>query len=261
MAACRPSTKGSRACGLNSVRRRYSRRSGAQNFDRAAQLIEEAAHAKSLSGAKLLQLREELRRRHEESDIANFVKLIGARLQQDKVITPRNDSAAYYLAMARAAGAGAAALQPQSQEIYRRLTAMLHAAIDQRRFADADRMIADMRADGVGPATVAALQHDLNAARGAQSAALPERVQYVDAGSVQAQVVEQAQALLDAAAASPQVPEVAEASLTRVKASPSITRPMRCARTSKAGWNFRIWSRGRQSGRHLGARLEPGGVF
>ncbi len=109
----------------------------AQNFDRAAQLIDEAARSKSLNSAKLTQLRDELRRRHEEFETANFVKLIDTRLQQDKLIEPRNDSAVYYLLQARAAGASAAALQPQSQEIYRRLTQAAHAAIDQRRFADA----------------------------------------------------------------------------------------------------------------------------
>jgi TonB family protein len=152
----------------------------AQNFDRAAQLIDEAARTKSLSGAKLAQLRDELRRRHQESDVANFVKLIDTRLQQDKLVEPRNDSAAYYLIQARAAGASAAALQPQSQEIYKRLTQAEHAAIEQRRFADADRLLADLRAYGVPAGTIASLQHDLGTARSQQAAAAPEQPQYLD---------------------------------------------------------------------------------
>jgi TonB family protein len=152
----------------------------AQNFDRAAQLIDEAARSKSLSNAKLAQLRDELRRRHEEFETVNFVKLIDTRLQQDKLTEPRNDSAAYYLLQARAAGASAAALQPQSQEIYRRLTQAAHAAIDQRRFADADRLLADLHGYGVPAATIANLQRDLGAARNAQAAAVPEQPQYLD---------------------------------------------------------------------------------
>jgi len=152
----------------------------AQNFDRAAQLIDEAARSKSLNSAKLTQLRDELRRRHEEFETANFVKLIDTRLQQDKLIEPRNDSAVYYLLQARAAGASAAALQPQSQEIYRRLTQAAHAAIDQRRFADADRLLGDLHTDGVPAATIANLQRDLGAARSAQAAAVPEQPQYLD---------------------------------------------------------------------------------
>jgi TonB family protein len=152
----------------------------AQNFDRAGQLIDDATRAKSLSPAKLTQLRDELRRRHEEADIGNFMKLIDARLQQDKILEPRNDSAAYYLGQARAAGASAASLQPQIQELDRRLAQTVRADIDQRRFADADRFLAELHGSGVPATTVAALQHDLDAARGAQAAAAPQQPQYLD---------------------------------------------------------------------------------
>jgi TonB family protein len=152
----------------------------AQNFDRAAQLIEDAARTKSLGNAKLAQLRDELRRRHEEFDIANYLKLIDTRLQQDKLVEPRNDSAAYYLSQARAAGASAAALQPPAQEIYRRLVQAARAAIDQRHFSEADRWIADMHTYSATPSVIATLQRDLNAARSQQTAAAPEQPQYLD---------------------------------------------------------------------------------
>jgi TonB family protein len=152
----------------------------AQNFDRAGQLIDEATRAKSLSPAKLTQLRDELRRRHEEADIGNFVKLIDARLQQDKLIEPRNDSAAYYLGQARASGATAASLQSQIQELDRRLSQTLRADIDQRRFLDADRFLAELHGSGVPAATVAALQHELDGARSAQAAPAPQLPQYLD---------------------------------------------------------------------------------
>jgi TonB family protein len=152
----------------------------AQNFDRAAQLIDDAARTKSLGNAKLTQLRDELRRRHQEADIANFAKLIDTRLQQDKLIEPRNDSAAYYLLQARAAGASAAALQAQSQEIYKRLAQTGRAAIDQRRFADADRLLADLHTYGAPATTIASLQHDLNTARAQQVPAAPEQPQYLN---------------------------------------------------------------------------------
>jgi protein TonB len=152
----------------------------AQNFDRAAQLIDEAARTKSLNTAKVTQLRDELRRRRQEFDIANFAKLIDTRLQQDKLTEPRNDSAAYYLTQARTAGASAAALQPQSQELYKRLAQAEHAAIEQRRFADADRLLADLHTYGAPAATIASLQHDLAAAHTQQTPAAPEQPQYLD---------------------------------------------------------------------------------
>jgi TonB family protein len=147
----------------------------AQSFDRAAQLIDEAARSKSLNAVKLTQLRDELRRKHQEFDSANFVKLIDTRLQQGKLSEPRNDSAVYYLNQARAAGATTAALQPQAQEISKLLSQTVRAAIEQKRFGDADRLIADLRGYGVSTSTVAGLQRELGVARGQQVAAeLPQ---------------------------------------------------------------------------------------
>ena len=151
----------------------------AQNFDRAAQLIDDATRAKSLNSARLAQLRDELHRRRAEFDIANFMKLADTRLQQDKLTEPRNDSAAFYLAQARASGATLAVLQPQFQEFYKRMTQSFHAAIDQRRFSDADRLLADLHTAGAPLVTVAGLQHDLAAAR-QPTVAAPEQPQYLD---------------------------------------------------------------------------------
>ena len=152
----------------------------AQNFDRAALLLDEAARSKSLSNAKVAQLRDELRRRHEEADAANFLKLIDTRLQQDKLTEPRNDSAAYYLTQARAAGVSVTALQPLSQEISRRLLQSARTAIDQRRFTDADRLLVDLHSVGAATAAIAGLQHDLIAARSQQSAPAAGQPQSLD---------------------------------------------------------------------------------
>jgi len=124
-------------------------------------------------------MRTELRRRHQEFDIENFVKLIDIRLQQDKLIEPSGDSAVYYLGQARADGARAVALQGRSQEINKRLAQTVRAAIDQKRFTDADRLLADLRGYGVPASTVAGLQHELAAARAPQAAA-PAQPNYLD---------------------------------------------------------------------------------
>jgi len=87
-----------------------------------------------------------------------------------------NDSAAYYLFRA-GPRVQRAALQPQSQEIYRRLTQAAHCAIDQRRFAT--RIGCSPTAtDGVPAATIANLQRDLGRAAvpsrgGSRTAAVP----------------------------------------------------------------------------------------
>ena len=137
----------------------------AQNFDRATQLIDEAARARMLTGAKLTQLRDEVRRRREQFDSGRLVALIGTRLQQDRLLDPHNDSAAFYLDEARQTGISSAALQAQNQEFIKRAMQAARSAIDQRRYGDADRYLTELRNCGAAVPAVAALQHDLTAAR------------------------------------------------------------------------------------------------
>ncbi len=151
----------------------------AQNFDRAAQLIDEAARAKSLPPAKLAQLRDEVRRRRDELEVARLLKLVDARMQQDHLIDPRNDSAIYYLDQAKQAGAAAPALQNPTQELLKRLTQMAHTGIQQHNFNDVDRIIAEMRGMGAPPAGITSLQRELTLARNPQ-AQKPDQPQYLE---------------------------------------------------------------------------------
>jgi TonB family protein len=163
----------------------------AQSFDRAAQLIDDAARSKALNPLKITQLRDELRHKHQEFDVANFVKLIDTRLQQDKLTEPRNDSAVYYLNQARAAGATSASLQPQTQEINRQLSQTVRAAIEQKRFGDADKLIGELRGYGVPTSTVAGLQHEVGVARGQQAAAaLPQYAELAQSRLTQGKLIE-----------------------------------------------------------------------
>lgn len=152
----------------------------AQNFDRASQLIDEAARTKALPAAKLAQLRDEVHRRRDEFETARLLKLVEARLQQDHVIEPRNDSAVYYFDQAKQAGASGALLQTQAQDLYKRLTQMGHAAIQQHNFADADRVVAEMRSTGMSQGSLNAMQRELTAARNQVVAQKPEQPQYLD---------------------------------------------------------------------------------
>lgn len=152
----------------------------AGNFDRASQLIDEAARAKSLPPAKLAQLRDEVRKRRDDADQARVLKLIDTRLQQDRLIDPRNDSAAYYLEQAKQAGAPAGTLQTQSQELEKRLLADTQRLIDQRRFPDADRYLNELRNLGASGAALSNLQQNLAAARAQSSQQKPDQPQYLD---------------------------------------------------------------------------------
>jgi protein TonB len=137
----------------------------AQNFDRATQLIDQAARAKSMSDSKIAQLREALRRHLADSDVSRLLALLDARLQQDQLLDPANDSAVVYFAQARKAGAITSDLQPRGRELVRRLIQDAHKAIDERRIGDADRITAALRSLGTPPATIAELQRDAGAVR------------------------------------------------------------------------------------------------
>ena len=140
----------------------------AQNFDRAAQLIEQAARAKSLSEPKLEQLRDDLRRHRSDSDVSRILGLVDARLQQDQLIDPPNDSAAFYLSEARKAGAAPSDLQPRGRELIKVLTQRAQTAIEQRRLADAEHIAASLRSLGAPLSTIAGLQRDIGGMRAQQ---------------------------------------------------------------------------------------------
>ena len=141
----------------------------AKNFDRATQLLDEAARAKSLNGAKLNQLREELRRRQAESDVAQILKLLATRTQQERLLEPHEDSAVYYLQQARDAGASAADLQQPSQALSKKLMQAARAALDQHRLSEAERLLGEARNAGAAPKALAGLQRDFDGARESQA--------------------------------------------------------------------------------------------
>jgi TonB family protein len=152
----------------------------AQNFDRATQLIDEAARTKALPPAKLAQLRDEVHHRRDDFEIARLLKLVDTRIQQDHLLEPRNDSALYYLDQAKQAGAGAAAMQGETQDVLKRLVQMGHNAIQQKNFSDADRVLTEMHGMAAPPAAIASLQRDLTQARSQPAAQKPEMPQYLE---------------------------------------------------------------------------------
>ncbi|HEY0746674.1 MAG TPA: energy transducer TonB [Steroidobacteraceae bacterium] len=152
----------------------------AQNFDRATQLIDEAARSKSLSAAKIAQLRDEVRRRRDDFEAVRLLKLVEARIQQDHVIDPRGDSAIYYLDQAKQAGASGPSLQAQAQELSKRLVQMARAAIQQHNYNEGDRILTEMRAMGASQGSVNSVQRELTLGRNQQAAQKPDMPQYLD---------------------------------------------------------------------------------
>jgi protein TonB len=153
----------------------------AQNFDRAAQLIDQAARNRAVGDPKLNQLREELRQRRAGTDDTRLLALIDTRMQQGQLTDPPNDSAVFYLSQARKTGATSTALQAQFRELSRRLMLAARAAIAQQHLDDADRFAADLRSIGVPLSQVAGLQREIGVARAQRAAAAaPEPPRFAD---------------------------------------------------------------------------------
>jgi TonB family protein len=152
----------------------------AQNFDRATQLIDEAARTKALPAAKLAQLRDEVRKRRDDFEVSRLLKLVDARMQQDHVIDPHNDSAVYYLDQAKQAGAAGPALQGQTQEVLKRLTQMARTAMQQHNFNDVDRILTELHGAGAPQAAINSLQRDLALARNSLAAQKSDQPQYLE---------------------------------------------------------------------------------
>ena len=152
----------------------------AQNFDRATQLIDEAARTKALPAAKLAQLRDEVHKRRDDFEVSRLLKLVDARMQQDHVIDPHNDSAVYYLDQAKQAGAAGPALQGQAQEVVKRLTQMARTAMQQHNFNDVDRILTELHGAGAPQAAINSLQRDLTLARNSFAAQKSDQPQYLE---------------------------------------------------------------------------------
>ncbi len=160
----------------------------AQNFDRAAQLIDQASRSRSIGESKLGQLREDMRRRRADSDDSR---------------------------------------QAESRELARRLMLAARADIAQLKFDEADRLAAKLRSIGVPLLQVAGLQHDIAMARAQQAAAAapePPARAAPDASQTDSQAASLPEpaappGIPSAAGAAPAggPKEVAEASLTRTR--------------------------------------------
>jgi protein TonB len=152
----------------------------AGNYDRASALIDEAGRAKSLTPPQLAQLRDDLKRRQGESDADRFIKTAQARVQQEHLLDPANDSAAHYFALASKAGPGSPALAAAMHEYGQHLMLAARSAIDQHRLDEADRLLAEAQLCDLSPGSLADLQHAAAGARTALTGEQHEQSRLID---------------------------------------------------------------------------------
>jgi len=97
-----------------------------------------------------------------------LIKTALARVQQDRLIDPSNDSAAHWFTLAKKDGNSSAALTAAIHDFAQRLIQAARTAIEQNRLTDADRLLNEAKLRDAPAAAIAELQLDVAAARSQQ---------------------------------------------------------------------------------------------
>jgi len=134
----------------------------AQSFDRAQQLMRQAQQAQSVPQDVLARVREELGRRQAESELTDTLKLLQTRLQQGRLVEPENDSAKYYLGVARRKpnAANNTQLQSLAQDLTRAILQEARAAAGRQQSAEVDRWLGEARELGASARDIQAVQRE-----------------------------------------------------------------------------------------------------
>jgi periplasmic protein TonB len=136
----------------------------AQNFDRAATLLESAQKDALLPPAQIAQLTKDLESKRRSATVGRLAASAEARLSSGRLVTPTGDSAKESIAALREAGASNELVNRLNNDLNQRLLA---AARDAAAKGDQAAMQANLNAardNGVSAASLNAAQRDITAA-------------------------------------------------------------------------------------------------
>ncbi|HEX4267287.1 MAG TPA: energy transducer TonB [Steroidobacteraceae bacterium] len=135
------------------------------NADRAAALLRQVQQSGAIPAAQLATWRAQLSHLQQADKVQSLASLVLDRIRSDELTSPAGDSAEAYLSQLRAAAPSAPATQ-------RAASALVDAFFGKARqntlsgdTSDAERWLADARANGASAADVAAFQRQLTSAQ------------------------------------------------------------------------------------------------
>jgi TonB family protein len=143
---------------------------GAQNFERAATLLESAEKDSLLPPAQIAQLKRDLDSKRKSFNVSRLVSNAEARLNSGRLVTPNGDSAKDAIQSLRDAGASNELLSRLNNDLNQRL---LNAARDAASKGDQGTMqdmLKAARDNGVSAASISAAQREMTAAAAKQKA-------------------------------------------------------------------------------------------
>jgi protein TonB len=136
----------------------------AQNFDRAATLLEAAQKDALLPPAQIAQLSKELESKRRSVTISRLVASAESRLNSGRLVTPADESAKDAIQGLREAGASAELVGRLNADLNQRLLAAARDAAARGDQAAVQLNLNAARENGVSAATLSAAQRDITAA-------------------------------------------------------------------------------------------------
>ncbi len=136
----------------------------AQNFDRAATLLEAAQKDALLPPAQIAQLSKDLDSKRRAATIGRLVASAEARLANGRLVSPSDDSAKDSIAALKEAGASSDLLNRLNNDLNQRLLAAARDAATKGDQAGMQSMLNAARDNGVSAAALNAAQRDITAA-------------------------------------------------------------------------------------------------
>jgi protein TonB len=136
----------------------------AQNYDRAAALLESAQKDALLPPAQIAQLNKELESKRRSSTIARLVASAESRLSNGRLVTPSGESAKDAIAGLREAGASNDLVGRLNADLNQRLLAAARDAASRGDQAAVQANLTAARENGVSAAALNAAQRDITAA-------------------------------------------------------------------------------------------------
>jgi TonB family protein len=136
----------------------------AQNFDRAASLLESAQKDALLPPAQIAQLTKELESKRRSATISRLVASAESRLANGRLVTPNDESAKDSIAALREAGASNELVNRLNNDLNQRLLAAARDAATKGDQAAMQAMLNAARDNGVSAAALNAAQRDITAA-------------------------------------------------------------------------------------------------
>ncbi|HTU66962.1 MAG TPA: TonB family protein [Steroidobacteraceae bacterium] len=136
----------------------------AQNFDRAATLLEAAQKDALLPPAQIAQLGKDLESKRRSATIGRLVASAEARLSSGRLVTPAGDSAKESIAALKDAGGSNDLVNRLNNDLNQRLLAAARDAAGKNDQAGMQAMLNAARDNGVSAAALNAAQRDITAA-------------------------------------------------------------------------------------------------